>query len=166
MAAASTALGRQDGDSASSELSSGALEFGARPDSSSACRSTASASPASTRESVAGRQSASTSSVSSGKAHSFFVHASIALFSSYRQKTSALLQRAKFRNANELPRCKKSSTDGAKTEPSLASPRMLTELLRRANDRKLKLLPRWRKSSTLSPEAKRANDRKLKLLPK
>ena len=60
MAAASTALGRQDGDSASKLLSSGALEFGARPDSSPAWRSTASASPASTRESVAGRQSAST----------------------------------------------------------------------------------------------------------
>ena len=105
MAAASTALGRQDGDSASKLLSSGALEFGARPDSSPACRSTASASPASTRESVAGRQSASTSAVSSGKAHSFFVHASIAFFSSYRQKTSALMQRGQVASPGGRPCC-------------------------------------------------------------
>ena len=102
---ASAALGRQDGDSASKLLSSGALEFGARPDSSPACRSTASASPASTRESVAGRQSASTSAVSSGKAHSFFVHASIAFFSSYRQKTSALLQRGQVASPGGRPCC-------------------------------------------------------------
>ena len=105
MAAASTALGRQDGDSASKLLSSGALEFGARPDSSPACRSTASASPASTRESVAGRQSASTSSVSSGKAHSFFVHASIASSSRYKQKASALLQRGQVASPGGRPCC-------------------------------------------------------------
>jgi hypothetical protein len=60
----------------------------------------------------------------------------------------------------------RSRIDRANTEPSLASPRRLAELLRRANCRKLKLLPRWRKSMTLSPELKRANDRKLKLLPR
>ena len=105
MAAASTALGRQDGgDSASKLLSSGALEFGARPTprrpvaAPPARRPPARASP-----SPAGRARPHRGVV--GKAHSFFVHASIAFFSSYRQKTSALMQRGQVASPGGRPCC-------------------------------------------------------------
>ena len=64
-------------------------------------------------------------------------------------------QRERPRRLNELPRCTRSRTESAKTDPKRAIPRMLVPLPTRAKLRRLSEDPRCRKSSTDKPLPRR-----------